>query len=83
MNTLITDTTLRVSKGVQLQQRSDGYKKKIQKSEEILMIDNSNNIHAFNYFEEENHVDRYKCHFRRIDLMRDNSYDMGVPGIEK
>ena len=51
-------------------------------SEEIVVIDNPNSVHAFNRFEEEGHVERYKCHFKLIDLTREDLYDMGVPPIE-
>lgn len=50
---------------------SNGFKKKLQKSEEIAMIDNPNIIHAFNHFEEGDRVERFKCRFRVIDLTRD------------
>ena len=52
-------------------------------SEEIVVIDNPNSIHAFNRFEEEGHVERYKCHFRLVDLTREDLYDMGVPAIHE
>ena len=52
-------------------------------SEEIVVIDNPNSVHAFNRLEEEGHVERYKCHFKLIDLTRDDLYDMGVPAIEE
>ena len=54
---------------------------KFPRGEEIVIIDNPNGIHAFNRFEEEGHVERYKCHFRLVDLTRDDLYDMGVPAI--
>lgn len=52
------------------------------KSEEIVVIDNPNGIHAFNRFEEDGHVERYRCHFRLIDLTRDDLYDLVVPALE-
>ena len=52
------------------------------KSKETVVIENTNSIHAFNPLEREYHVERYKCHFRLIDLIRDDLYDMSVPGIE-
>ena len=51
-------------------------------SEEIVVIDNPNSVHAFNRLEEEGHVERYGCHFKLIDLTREDLYDMGVPAID-
>ena len=51
--------------------------------EEIVIIDNPNGIHAFNRLEEEGHLERYKCHFKLVDLTREDLYDMGVPAIEE
>ena len=55
---------------------------KFPNSEEIVVIDNPNSVHAFNRFEDEGHVERYKCHFRLVDLTREDLYDMGVPAID-
>ena len=44
-------------------------------SEEIVVKDNRNSVHAFNRFEEEGHVERYGCHFKLIDLTREDLYD--------
>ena len=52
-------------------------------SEEIVIIDNPNSVHAFNRLEEEGHVERYKCHFKLVDLSREDLYNMGVPAIEE
>ena len=52
-------------------------------SEEIVVIDNPNSVHAFNRLEEEGHVERYKCHFKLVDLSREDLYDLGVPAIEE
>ena len=52
-------------------------------SEEIVVIDNPNSVHAFNRLEEEGHVERYGCHFKLIDLTREDLYDMGVPSIKE
>ena len=52
-------------------------------SEEIVIIDNPNSVHAFNRLEEEGHVERSKCHFKLVDLTREDLYDMGVPAIEE
>ena len=50
-------------------------------SEEIVIIDNPNSVHAFNRFEEEGQVERFGCHFKLIDLTREDLYEMGVPAI--
>ena len=47
-------------------------------SEEIVAIDNPNSIYRFNRLEEEEHVERYGCHFKLVDLTRD-LYEMGIP----
>ena len=52
-------------------------------SEEIVIIDNPNSVHAFNRLEEEGHIERYKCHFKLVDLSREDLYNMGVPAIEE
>ena len=41
-------------------------------------IDNRNSILAFNRFEEEGHVERFHCHFRLVDLLRDAFYALGT-----
>ena len=51
-------------------------------SEEIVVIDNPNSVHAFNRLEEEGHVERYGCHFKLIDLTRKDLYDIGMPAID-
>ena len=52
-------------------------------SEEIVVIDNPNSVHVFNRFEEEGHVERYRCHFKLVDLTREDLYDLGVPAIQE
>ena len=52
-------------------------------SEEIVVIDNPNSVHAFNRLEEEGHVERYGCHFKLIYLTREDLYDLGVPAIQE
>ena len=52
-------------------------------SEEIVVIDNPNSVHVFNRFEEEGHVERYGCHFKLVDLTREDLYDLGVPAIQE
>ena len=46
-----------------------------------MEIDNPNNIHAFNQFEEEGHAEWIYNHIRLIDLTRKDLYIMGVPAI--
>ena len=46
-----------------------------------MEIDNPNNIHAFNRFEEEGHTERIYNHFRLIDLTQKDLYIMEVPAI--
>ena len=47
------------------------------------MIGNLNSVHTFNRFKEEGQVEKYKCHFRLIDLTNDDLYHMGVTAIDK
>lgn len=70
-----------------IQRRAIGAKRrwfsnKFARCEEIVIIDNPNSVHAFNRFEEQGHVRRYKCHFMLIDLTREDLYNMGVPAVE-
>ena len=44
-------------------------------------LDNANNIHAVNGFEEEGHVQRFQCHFMLVDLARDALYALAKPTI--
>ena len=44
-------------------------------------LDNANSIHAFNWFEEEDHVERFQCHFRLVDLAHDALYALATPTI--
>ena len=57
-------------------------REKFPDSEEIVAIDNPNSIHKFNRLEEEHHLERYGCHFKLIDLTREDLYDMGIPAAE-
>jgi len=50
--------------------------------EVIVELDTPNAIHAFNRFEEEDHIERKYNHFRLVDLTREDLYDMGIPAIE-
>ena len=34
-------------------------------------VENANSIHAFNRFEEKGYVERFQCHFRIADILRD------------
>ena len=47
--------------------------------EVIVERGNPNSIHAFNRFEEQDHVERRYNHFRLIDLTQEVLYVMGVP----
>ena len=46
-----------------------------------MVTDKSNSVHAFNCFEEEDHVEKYKCHFRLTDLARDGWYGICILAI--
>ena len=54
-------------------------REKFPDSEEIVAIDNPNSIHKFNRLEEEHHLERYGCHYKLVDLTREDLYDMGIP----
>lgn len=43
---------------------------KFPRSKVIVVIEKPNSVHPFNCFEEEDHVERNKCHFRLVDLTR-------------
>ena len=47
----------------------------------IEELDNANSIHAFNWFEEEGHVERFQCHFRLVDLARNALYALATSTI--
>ena len=47
----------------------------------IEELDNANSIHAFNQFEEEEHVERFQCHFRLVDLASDAQYALAKSTI--
>ena len=51
-------------------------------SEEIVVIATLNSLQEFNNFDEEGHVERYKCDFRLIYVTSNYLYDMGIPAIE-
>ena len=51
-------------------------------NKEIVVIVNSNSVHGFNHFEEEDHVESYKYHFRLNDLARNDLDDMAFPVVE-
>ena len=44
-------------------------------------LDNGNSIHAFNWCDEERHVERFQCHFRLVSLARDALYALATPSI--
>ena len=46
----------------------------------IKELDNVNSIHAFNRFEEKEHVERF--HFRFVDIPRDVLYALAPPVIQ-
>ena len=46
-------------------------------------LDNSNSIHAFNRFEEKGYVERFQCHFRLVDILRDVFYVLVTPAIQE
>ena len=56
---------------------------KFPRCEEIVNIDNPNSVHAFNRLEDEEHVERYGCHFKLIDLKREDLYDLGVSAFNR
>ena len=43
-----------------------------------MVIDKPNNVKAYNYFEEELDVERFKCNFRLTDLTREALYDTDI-----
>ena len=49
--------------------------------EVIVEIDDPNYIDAFNRFEKEGNVQRFQCHFRLVDLVRDALYAVDSPTI--
>ena len=49
----------------------------------IEELDNTNNIHAFNRFEEKGYVERFQCHFRLVDILRDALYALATPAIQE
>ena len=56
---------------------------KVPRCEEIVIIDNSNSVNTFNRLEDEGHVERYGCHFKLIDLMREDLYNLAVPAFNR
>ena len=42
------------------------------------IVHNPNSVDTFNCFEEENHVERYKCLYRLFDFTRNNLYDIAI-----
>ena len=46
-------------------------------------LDNANGIHAFNRLEEKGYVERFQCHFRLVDILRDALYALATPAIQE
>ena len=46
-------------------------------------LDNTNGIHAFNKFEEEEFVERFQCYFRLVDIPRDAFYVLEMPATQE
>ena len=46
-------------------------------------LDNANSVHASNRFEEKEHVERFQCHFRLVDIPRDALYALATPAIQE
>ena len=46
-------------------------------------LDNANRIHAFNRFEEQGFVERFRCHFRLVDILHDALYALATPVIHE
>ena len=40
--------------------------------------DNANSVHAFNRFEKKGYVERFQCHFRLADILRDGLYALAT-----
>ena len=55
-------------------------KKRFLDHESIFELNNANSIHVFSQFEE-SPVECLQCHFKQMDLTRENLYTMGVPAI--
>ena len=49
----------------------------------IEELGNANSIHAFNRPEEKGYVERFQCHFRRVDIPRDVFYALATPAIQE
>ena len=56
---------------------------KFPRCKKIVIIDNPNSVHAFKRLEDEEQVERYGCHFKLIDLTREDLYDLGVPAFNR
>lgn len=46
-------------------------------------MDSPKSIRVINFFEEEDHLERYNCSFRFIDLTIDDLYNMTITTIEE
>ena len=49
----------------------------------IEELDNMNSVHAFNRFEEKGYVERFQCHFRLVDILRDDPFVLATPAIQE
>ena len=49
----------------------------------IEELDNANSIHAFNRFEEKEHIERFQYHFRLVDIPRDVFYTFATAAIQE
>ena len=49
----------------------------------IEELDNANSIHAFNRFQEKGFVERFQCHFRLFDILRDVFFALATPAIQE
>ena len=49
----------------------------------IEELDNANSIHAFNRFQEKGFVERFQCHFRLVDILRDAFFALATHAIQE
>ena len=49
----------------------------------IEQPDNANGIHEFHRFEEKVYVERFQCHFRPVEILRDTLYALATPTIQE
>ena len=46
-------------------------------------MNNANGIYVFNRFEEEGFLERFQCHFRLVDILRDALYALAMPATQE